>query len=1319
MSLNQNVYNEAQNSSSNIITTKWIVEPGTITKWNHRDIEYNNAGIPVLRFYPGENKKVYKEVYINGVRDTQFELIYDTNEITLTYNSKSSNGEFEIFEAVYDNGYISSNDVGFQGYLSADSVGRFSDNIKNNYIIKEQDLLIIVEKEPIVTAVTWAHENPLFVSYGTPGNAVTKLRLKAIYSNGDSDIISDEILNNINFSSSNIHAANIYQDFIMIGFPFGSLQPSGWMFNIRNYDEKCTIHVNYEDLQNIFGENINNLEPLTVVLHKNVDPELLLTSKFHVEYNSQIPMINVGTTYNINIYGIYELTNGEILKYNIDDAYEFDSLNDSIVNPASNNNTLHANGVGTTSVFARADVDEETSDIPEFIEWQVRVIKTLDYVDWNINNSTNLNINLNIGYDEAIINVIAHYDDGSIEDISNSCSFKYNENTIKVEGNKIIPIAPGSSDFSILASIETGNIDSEKKYHITCIQPMEDVDIEEQIDIDKIILDNTELELYIGNEKDLTYSIYPENATPQPMTWMSTDESVVSVDNSGHIKVLTEGYARIYVGVKTKDVEVPDEEDRTEESIPSIYSNVYAYCDINALAIKVTGLKCNVDTITCYVGGESVPYTYVIEPAEASNKDITLQYEGNERGSCIAWNKEEVTPQKEGSGILKVISVDNPEVYDIIEVKCIDNRVKKVIVNSGNDSDYEWYDNFTVSPEVDAYKDVTSKKFSNSETIPIDKVTLHEKWDDDDFPRYYCPINNSLQLNANILPSGASFSDLIWYSSDGELVRCTKDGIITPIRQGRQELDMYGPDASNDEGRRFPNTTWITAYNKKGKVAGVCQVRVTKNNITGISIGEPAEHDYDIDVLDTDGELKDDYRPEHDRYYDYVIWRGDEVTLPVTISVQDPNFGPSNNIEWLGSFIKGNSADFHWTDIVSLNDEYISHKNKNLDFDWASTTPNTVNNDKKNLNVILKGEGIGSIYFYARVEDNEQYYAPLIADNAVTGDEDSGSEDGVAIVGDYKVSVTYYGTTKVGKDEVYQAKYINGASVNLNANNQISVVVPSIYYTDENNQQYEQFVDRKYSDKCNRIEVQVENFKTGNPVNNMTVLVEAYRKVNKIQQSLSKTDSNGYVINPSINSDTEMNTTAGYMINNARPGEGIWTDVDKSRTVRVKVVDKPKNIIVRLRSMARVISGESHDGMHPIIAPNQTLKIKYSSKRSVPCFITFDDEFIERLNEYADGDECPLDDKYLSYAWFTSDPDVFIPIESTQVEDERDIVYPTEEFGNRTQLPSGGYTRRNRNYNLKGYGRYMNIQPTGQGTATLTIVNIMSGQTFEAKIRVE
>jgi len=39
-----------------------------------------------------------------------------------------------------------------------------------------------------------------------------------------------------------------------------------------------------------------------------------------------------------------------------------------------------------------------------------------------------------------------------------------------------------------------------------------------------------------------------------------------------------------------------------------------------------------------------------------------------------------------------------------------------------------------------------------------------------------------------------------------------------------------------------------------------------------------------------------------------------------------------------------------------------------------------------------------------------------------------------------------------------------------------------------------------------------------------------------------------------------MNTTAGYMINNARPGEGIWTDVDKSRTVRVKVVDKPKAI---------------------------------------------------------------------------------------------------------------------------------------------------------------
>ena len=115
----------------------------------------------------------------------------------------------------------------------------------------------------------------------------------------------------------------------------------------------------------------------------------------------------------------------------------------------------------------------------------------------------------------------------------------------------------------------------------------------------------------------------------------------------------------------------------------------------------------------------------------------------------------------------------------------------------------------------------------------------------------------------------------------------------------------------------------------------------------------------------------------------------------------------------------------------------------------------------------------------------------------------------------------------------------------------------------------------------------------------------------------------------------------------------------------------------------------------------------------------FDDEFVDLLNDYADGDECPLDDKYMSFAWFTSDPNVFIPIERSQVQDERDAPEIQEMFGGTTLKEDGTYTIRKKEYNLKGYGRYMCIQPTGRGKAKLTIVNIMSGKSWERLIEVE
>ena len=67
MNMRQNIHNENDNFSSKIVSVKYYVEPDVNSQWNHRDIEYNVAGTPILRLYEGERKKVYKKVFVNGV----------------------------------------------------------------------------------------------------------------------------------------------------------------------------------------------------------------------------------------------------------------------------------------------------------------------------------------------------------------------------------------------------------------------------------------------------------------------------------------------------------------------------------------------------------------------------------------------------------------------------------------------------------------------------------------------------------------------------------------------------------------------------------------------------------------------------------------------------------------------------------------------------------------------------------------------------------------------------------------------------------------------------------------------------------------------------------------------------------------------------------------------------------------------------------------------------------------------------------------------------------------------------------------------------
>ena len=154
-----------------------------------------------------------------------------------------------------------------------------------------------------------------------------------------------------------------------------------------------------------------------------------------------------------------------------------------------------------------------------------------------------------------------------------------------------------------------------------------------------------------------------------------------------------------------------------------------------------------------------------------------------------------------------------------------------------------------------------------------------------------------------------------------------------------------------------------TKYNKYD----VCQVRVTRNNITDIHIDTPSEHDVDVDNIDP---ITNKYRKKSEHEFDYIMNIGDTLEIPVSLTVQDSSFGPSNYLKWEFTEDAVNSSSEGYR-ILELSDGTPNHSNAwNEEFDWTNTSPNTVNTNKLRPVLTVKAIGIGDAEFHAVAYDN-------------------------------------------------------------------------------------------------------------------------------------------------------------------------------------------------------------------------------------------------------------------------------------------------------------------------------------------------------------
>lgn len=157
----------------------------------------------------------------------------------------------------------------------------------------------------------------------------------------------------------------------------------------------------------------------------------------------------------------------------------------------------------------------------------------------------------------------------------------------------------------------------------------------EQIPVDHVLLDKSDVTLTEGDSESLTATVSPSNATNKNVSWYSSNTTVATVSN-GIVKALKTGTTTIRVttsdGGKKSECQVM----------------------VKAKVISVESVSLNKSSLTL-TEGDSETLTAVVAPSNATNKGVTWT---SSNPSVATVNDGIVKALKAGAANIKVTTAD-------------------------------------------------------------------------------------------------------------------------------------------------------------------------------------------------------------------------------------------------------------------------------------------------------------------------------------------------------------------------------------------------------------------------------------------------------------------------------------------------------------------------------------------------------------------------------------------------------------------------------------------------------------------------------------
>ena len=351
------------------------------------------------------------------------------------------------------------------------------------------------------------------------------------------------------------------------------------------------------------------------------------------------------------------------------------------------------------------------------------------------------------------------------------------ESIVTVDENGVITaVSEGTVKITVAS-----NADPDKSVEITVTVK------NPEVPVGSVTVDKSEVNLTKGDTDKITVTVNPENATNKEVTYKSTDESVVTVDKFGNITATGEGEAEIIVTSEANE--------EISVSIPvkveaKTYKVTYAFVgDMIPENVNAPDEEVYKEGSTVFVEAEPTAEGYIFNGWTTEDADITSGsfVINNDVHIVGSWTKLYKVIYKYDENY--VVPEGAPEIPDVefwyapgedVPVYGTLYFPAYIFIGWTTDDAEIIGDSFTM-PEDDVVitgffkKPVESVEFMNDGDVVID-------------------IDKEIKINVYVKPEDATIKDLVYESSNPDVVTVDKDGKIVAVGEGTATVTVKSAD---------------------------------------------------------------------------------------------------------------------------------------------------------------------------------------------------------------------------------------------------------------------------------------------------------------------------------------------------------------------------------------------------------------------------------------------------------------------------------------------------------------------------------------------